>query len=126
MTRMQAAINGIAAAEFREAISEKTRDGQRHAFEQGFHVGGKVYGYNICTTTVQFKPGHFRKLWEVNEQQAAIVRREFELYANGASPRSIAARFNDEGIPSPGADWDRAKRRSDGKWLASTRSTSGA
>jgi hypothetical protein len=47
------------------------------------------------------------------------VRRIFELYADGASPRSIAARLNVEGVPSPGAGWKRTKRRTDGKWLAS-------
>jgi len=47
------------------------------------------------------------------------VRRIFQLYADGMSPRNIAARLNLEGVPSPGATWKRTKRRKDGKWLAS-------
>jgi len=47
-----------------------------------------------------------------------VVRRIFEMYADGASPRSIAAALNEEGIPSPGSSWKRAQRRSGG-WLAS-------
>lgn len=45
------------------------------------------------------------------------------MYASGLSPRSIAARLNAEGVPSPGASWSRkstgrnSKRRS--KWVAS-------
>ncbi len=35
------------------------------------------------------------------------------------SPRGIAARLNEEGIPSPGARWKRTERRHDCKWLAS-------
>ena len=35
-----------------------------------------------------------------------MVRRIFEAYANGASPRAIAATLNEEGIPGPrGRDW---------------------
>lgn len=47
----------------------------------------------------------------------------FEWYADGTSPRSIAARLNAENVPSPGASWRRketgpnSKRRR--KWVAS-------
>lgn len=60
---------------------------------------------------------------EINEAEAAVVRRIFEMYASGLSPRSIAARLNAGGVPSPGASWSRkstgrnSKRRS--KWVAS-------
>jgi site-specific DNA recombinase len=55
---------------------------------------------------------------EIDEGQAAIVRRIFELYANGASPRTIAMTLNDEGVPSPASQWKRTSRRKSG-WLAS-------
>src|SRR5690606_9284610 len=51
--------------------------------------------------------------------EAEVVRRIFEMYANGQSPRTIAAQLNAEGVPSAGAQWKRKTRRSDGKWLAS-------
>ena len=47
---------------------------------------------------------------EVVPDQAAIVRRIFDDYAEGLSPRAIAARLNEDGIPSP----------SGGKWNDST------
>lgn len=56
---------------------------------------------------------------EVNDDEAAVVRAIFELYTNGAAPRSIAARLNEEGVPSLVARWRRTKRRRDWKWLAS-------
>jgi hypothetical protein len=42
------------------------------------------------------------------------------MYADGASPCSIAAKLNEEGVPSPGAKWKRTERRTDGTWLGST------
>ena len=47
------------------------------------------------------------------------MRRIFEWYADGVSPRKIAARLNAGHVPSPGARWKRVTRRKDGKWLAS-------
>jgi site-specific DNA recombinase len=41
------------------------------------------------------------------------------MYADGMSPRAIASKLNEEGVPSPGAAWKRTERRHDGKWLAS-------
>jgi site-specific DNA recombinase len=41
------------------------------------------------------------------------------MYADGVCARDIAATFNAEGIPSPGANWKRSIRRRDTKWLAS-------
>ncbi|MFG6528369.1 recombinase family protein, partial [Sulfitobacter sp. M23508] len=37
----------------------------------------------------------------INEEQAAIVRRVFEDYANGSSPRAIAGALNNEGVSGP-------------------------
>ena len=53
-------------------------------------------------------------------EQARWVRWIFEKYAEGYSPRKIAAALNVRGIPSPGSVWKRETRRKDGKWLAST------
>ena len=42
----------------------------------------------------------------INAQEAAIVRRIFEDYAAGVSPRSIAKRLNAEGVSGPlGGTW---------------------
>jgi len=60
---------------------------------------------------------------EINEREAAIVRRIFAMYADGLSARAIAALLNAEGVPSPGAKWNwkatgpTSRRRS--KWVAS-------
>ena len=42
----------------------------------------------------------------VNEAEAEIIRRVFREFAAGISPRAIARRLNDQGIPGPdGALW---------------------
>jgi hypothetical protein len=60
------------------------------------------------------------KALAIVEAEAKIVRRIFREYAAGTSPREIAARLNSDGIPSPGASWNRngsgQGKRSDGKW----------
>ena len=38
----------------------------------------------------------------IDEEAAPIVRRIFELYVSGISPKNIADILNAEGIPSPG------------------------
>ena len=44
---------------------------------------------------------------EIDEKQAAIVRRIFAEYAGGISPRRIARSLNAEGIPAPrGGPWN--------------------
>jgi site-specific DNA recombinase len=79
-------------------------------------AGGKAYGYIAVRDS---EAGQI----EINEREASIVVRIFDMYADGISPRSIAARLNAEGVPSPGASWQRndtgpnGKRR--GKWVAS-------
>jgi site-specific DNA recombinase len=77
----------------------------------GQPTGGKAYGYIAARDS---GTGSI----EVNKTEAAVVRRIFEMYVSGTSPRAIAARLNKEGVPSPGSTWKRASRRRSG-WLAS-------
>ena len=65
----------------------------------GRHNGGRSYGYR----PVPSKAG----VLEIHEDEAPIVRRIFDSYANGQSPRDIAAELNREGIPGPrGGAWN--------------------
>jgi DNA invertase Pin-like site-specific DNA recombinase len=101
------------AEQARKEASYRTRRGQEGNARAGKSTGGRAYGY------VPVKDGTSGRI-EINATEAPIVRRIFEMYASGASARAIAATFNAEGIPSPGAGWKRTKRRTDGKWLASS------
>ncbi|SNR44386.1 recombinase family protein [Puniceibacterium sediminis] len=53
---------------------------------------------------------------EIDEGHAAIVRRIFDDYASGQSPRKIASSLNEEGIPSPsGGKWNDSTIRGNAK-----------
>lgn len=109
-------IKQAVAEHARREASYRTRRGLEGKAIKGESAGGRAYGY---IPAAQSGTGRV----EVMEAEAAVVRRIFELYADGCSPRSIAERLNADNIPSPGAAWKRtgigvhAKRR--GKWVGS-------
>lgn len=123
-----AMAQGLQNAMYRPEQAKKTHRGQRAKAEQGFSVGGRAYGYR---SQPLLKPGvldrygnpevaAYRKV--IDDTEAKVVRWIFRQYADGNSPRAIAAALNAQGVPSPGARWKRSKdaKRRDGKWMAST------
>src|SRR6185437_4874265 len=105
-------IKQAVAEHARREASYRTRRGLEGNAIAGKPTGGRAYGFIAARDSGTGQV-------EIEADQAAIVRRIFELYASGVSPRSIAGQFNAEGIPSPGAGWQRTERRRDSKWLAS-------
>jgi site-specific DNA recombinase len=109
-------IKQAVAEHARREASYRTRRGLEGVALSGKSAGGRAYGY---IPAAQSTSGDI----EVEPREAAIVLRIFEEYAAGHSPRNIAARLNQENVPSPGAAWRRkdtgssSKRR--GKWVAS-------
>ena len=118
IARMQGAVEDIVSEQFRAMISDRTRSALRMRVEQGYHAGGVYYGYRSVPVDAA-QPEGFKRLI-INDVTAPTARRLFEMFAAGASERSIAATFNAQGIPVPGASWGRTVRRADGKWLGST------
>lgn len=74
-------------------IREKVRRGQK-----GLSREGRVAEGLTAIASPSAKRGLNR---EIVPEHAAIVRRIFEGYAEGISPRAIAARLNEDGILSP-------------------------
>jgi site-specific DNA recombinase len=93
-------IDGVRAAldsEYLEDLKRHTRRGMTGRVREGLSAGGLTYGY---------APGGSKGERIIVEHEAAIVRRIFEEYASGRSPRAIAARLNADGIKPPrGRDW---------------------
>src|SRR5437899_6343933 len=68
-------------------------------------TGGQVYRYN---NVVIHGPDGTRAsvTRRINDEQAAVLRRIFELYASGSGMVTIAHRLNDEGVKPPrGRGW---------------------
>jgi site-specific DNA recombinase len=105
------AIGGAMASTYRKEIGRRTRRGLEGKARAGKSAGGRSYGYISAAAAGKEQRA-------VDPEQAAIVRRIFEMYAEGSSAKTIAATLNREGVPSPGASWSRSARRRAG-WLCS-------
>lgn len=88
-------VIGAAAELDRKEASYRTRRGLEGLAVAGKSADGKAYGY------VSARDSGTGRV-EINEAEATVVGRIFEMYASGLSPRSIAARLNAEDVPSPG------------------------
>lgn len=93
-------IKGLFDARFRKELGAKIRRGQRGSITAGRSAGGLAYGYRRANRLDE-RGELVRGLREIDDDQAAIVRRIFEEYAAGLSPRAIAGRLNAQGVPSP-------------------------
>jgi DNA invertase Pin-like site-specific DNA recombinase len=101
VTAMHVGMLGTMEQMYLKDLAEKTRRGQLGRALQGKIPGGKAYGYDILPATAD-GAGERR----INPAEAAVIRRIFELFAAGASPRAIAKQLNSEKIPGPyGREW---------------------
>jgi site-specific DNA recombinase len=92
-------LRGLVGQLYREDNAHKVRRGQAGRVGQGLAAGGLTYGYAPV-------PGDKGKRVIV-ETEAQIVRRIFEEYVAGRTPRDIAHDLNKEGVPPPrGRVWN--------------------
>jgi site-specific DNA recombinase len=102
ITPMQIGMLGTMAQMFLSDLRDKTRRGQLGRARLGKIPGGLAYGYQLgkpeAAAAKDIEPGDRR----IDEAEAEVVRRIFREFADGHSPRQIAARLNREGIPGPG------------------------
>jgi site-specific DNA recombinase len=102
-------FQGMIAEYERAQILERSRRGKRHRARQGevSVLSGAPFGYRFIRKT-----DHSAAYYEVDEEQARVVRRMFELYSvAGLSIGAIARLLNEHAIPT-------CKRR--GRWERST------
>ena len=85
----QVGVKGFMNQSFVETLAYKTRRGQIGRAMQGFIPTGNCYGYRLANR-IEPDGRIVRGLREIDEVQAATVRRIFELYADGMSAKRIA------------------------------------
>lgn len=107
MARAMLMLRGVLAETERAQIAHRTRTALRQRAERGMVVGGRCYGYRNVRSADGVR-------YEVEPDEAAVVRRVFRLAAEGASARTIAHELNADGVPSP-----RAGARGTGSWSTS-------
>lgn len=98
-------LRGTMAAMVRKDTADKVRRGLTGRALAGMNPGGMAYGYRkVARFDGRGEP--VRGLREIDEDQAAIIRRIFALFAKGHSARTICRMLNAEGVPSPsGGAW---------------------
>ena len=90
------------------SISENMRSGMRNRFKMGIPKLSRIYGFDNTE----------RGEIAVNKEQAKVVRRIFNLYANGMSTPAIAQLLNSEGLTT--ALGDSVSSEDGTQWHANT------
>ncbi len=92
---------GAIAQEESRSISENIRWSMEKRFPRGDVRNQELYGYHYNGEIVTTESGYQYKDIRIAEEEAAVVRRIFQLVAEGMSYKKIARTFNIEGIPAP-------------------------
>jgi site-specific DNA recombinase len=96
------AFHGIADEMYIEELSSKTHRGLKGRALKGLSTGGRTYGYdNVPVLTEIGSDGIPARRRQVNENEAAVLRRIFEMCADGKSYSVIAKALNAEHVPPP-------------------------
>ena len=104
ITHLHIGLKGTMNALFLKELAEKTRRGLRGRIELGKAGGGVSFGYRIVRRLENGVVTTGDR--EIVPEEAAIVRRIFNDYRAGASPKQIAKTLNAEGVRGPrGALW---------------------
>jgi len=82
ISSIEGSLRAMMSAHYLQNLAHKTRRGLAGVVAQGRYPGGRVYGYR----PVPGKPGQI----EIDEDQAAVVRRVYQEYTAGRTPRDIA------------------------------------
>lgn len=99
-------VHGLVDSLYIKELAKKTHRGLEGKVLNGEHTGGRCFGYDAIRAT----DGKVRL--EINQTEAAIVRRIFEMAASGGSLKGITKTFNQEHIPPP----RKRKGKTDATW----------
>ena len=99
-------FKGTMNALYLKDLKEKVRRAHQARASEGYAPAGLSYGYRVKRDGLGADGKFMNGLREIYPEQAAIVRRIFEAFAQGMPARSIVKTLNDEKIPAPaGGRW---------------------
>ncbi|NDR55684.1 recombinase family protein [Aliiruegeria sabulilitoris] len=105
ISELHIGLKGTMSSLFLKDLALKTHRGLEGRVQNGKSAGGVTYGYDVLRS-IGSDGNVSTGDRTINEEQADIVRRIFQEYVDGHSPRAIAGRLNDEGIDGPrGRGW---------------------
>ncbi len=100
-------LHGMMDEQYVFGLRDKVHRGQEGRVRKGYVPGGKCYGYRNVPVEDPSRRGDYGRpavigvYQEVIPEEAAVLRRIFEMYAAGASYADVAKALNAEGILSP-------------------------
>lgn len=114
---MDVALKSMVSELYSRDISTKIRSSNKVRWSNGKYLGTiAFYGYQLSETT--------KNKLVIDDQAAVMVRRIFQMAADGVNPNEIAVLLNKEKIPSPlayrkqnGTDLDRGWKVADDRLL---------
>jgi site-specific DNA recombinase len=89
-------VHGMVDSLYVKELAKKTHRGLEGLMLRGQHTGGRCFGYDSVPVS-----GTTGKQLVINESEAAVVRRIFEMSADGQSLKTIARTLNSEHVPPP-------------------------
>jgi site-specific DNA recombinase len=100
LQKMMLSLANFAAEMERDKARQRTHEAMLRKAKALHVTGGRVFGYdNIEVPGPDGKRLHVVR--RVNEEQAAVVRRVFQMYAQGHGLVRIAKILNADGVPAP-------------------------
>ena len=105
ISELHVGLKGTMNALFLKDLAAKTHRGLRGRIEDKRSAGGISYGYRVVREH-DAKGEPVRGKRQIEPGEAKNICRIFDEFTKGASPRAIAKRLNQEGIPGPnGNPW---------------------
>lgn len=95
-------VHGLVDSLYIKELAKKIHRGLEGLALAGFHTGGKCFGYRSVKVDDRVR-------LEIDEEEAEVVRRIFEMSASGISLKKITAALNVEGVAPPRGSKQRAR-----------------
>jgi DNA invertase Pin-like site-specific DNA recombinase len=99
MNKVMLSLSTFASEMEREKARQRIRDALLRKARAGHVVGGILYGYRNVPVMHGDRRSHTERV--VVAEEAAVIRRIFEMPAAGVGYQRIALRLNEERVPAP-------------------------